>query len=192
MIDGEEQKKLPQYLWTSSRHLRSLFLPELHFSLHQFLSPACLLLQSFFQFLASLSLLLQSVPPHLHLTLLQKPRGVNNIHHQRTARICTWSLVWLGPITRCSRSLCFSAWASRSKRSISSIFAILDVLALKEKRKKQVVKWGEYALRLVWHAAYLKLKQQKKYRWWKDRNDQQFKRSPDRILRPPRSNFLSK
>lgn len=38
-----------------------------------------------------------------------------------------------GKRTRCSSSLCFSAWASRRRHSISSIFAMLDILALKAK-----------------------------------------------------------
>lgn len=50
----------------------------------------------------------------------------------RCTRICFYTpssaSTWDG--TRCSRSLCFSTWASRSKRSISSIFATLDILAL--------------------------------------------------------------
>lgn len=53
-----------EYLW-------SLFLPELHLSFYKSLSPACLLLQSFLQFLPSSSLLLQSLSAHLHLTLLR-------------------------------------------------------------------------------------------------------------------------
>lgn len=53
-------------------YLRSLFLPELHFSLYKSLSPARLLLQSFLQVLPSPALLLQSLPAHLHLTLLHR------------------------------------------------------------------------------------------------------------------------
>ena len=53
-------------------YLRSLFLPELHFSLYESLSPARLLLQSFLQFFPSPALLLQSLPAHLHLTLLHR------------------------------------------------------------------------------------------------------------------------
>lgn len=61
--------------WTSScssEYLWSLFLPELHLSLYQPLSPARLLLQSFLQFLPPSSFLLQSLPAHLHLTLLHR------------------------------------------------------------------------------------------------------------------------
>lgn len=61
--------------------------------------------------------------------------------------ICRYVLERLS--TRCSRSLCFSAWASRSRRSISSIFAILDMLALKGKGKL------ENQMSLIWWKHWL-------------------------------------
>lgn len=119
---------------SSCKYLRSLFLPELHLSLHESLSPACLLLEPLLQFLPSSSLVFQGLPAYVHFTFLHKPNGVNHTHHDKhTSAFTLKSFALIGDSTRCSRSLCFSTWASRSKRSISSIFAILDILALWDK-----------------------------------------------------------
>lgn len=63
----------------SCKYLGSLLLPELHLSLHQSLSPARLLLQTFLQFLSASSLVFQGLPAYLHFTLLCN--GVNRAHH---------------------------------------------------------------------------------------------------------------
>ncbi|TNN51097.1 hypothetical protein EYF80_038674 [Liparis tanakae] len=92
----------------------------------------CLLLVSSCSRFSSSSLLRRSSSRACRRTSISRsctrPHGVSAHSHAQEG-VCG--------VTRCSRRRCFSTCASRRRRSISSIFAMLEVLALMEKENTQ-------------------------------------------------------